>query len=388
LVSVPQWRPNQQQSEEESILALGLFILLSSPFVLLCFLFSIFWPQLISFLFLAYIIIGHIFLFKILSLVHQKIKLLIPKMSDVAQLCTALLIFLALPFIFPIGCIVYLVMLFLYLNCFNPFFTEILLLTITLYKIYPYFAHYFGIAPVTGLHSDMLHDFHDSRSQEAVIPQASRTTQPVFDSTIETANSSDHPNSSNQEAAIPVESEPTQPASNSTIGITNGASLTSGTSSGVERARRERGHLEVYDEWLEYLLGKAANLDDLYSYTPRDHHDSRSQEATIPLEPRTTQPSSDSTTEIINLSTKDLPIKPFSLCYCCGYRLESRTPYCPSCGAFIRCPICWDQIKLGENINICPYCESRFHQEHLADWLVIKKKCPVCGHVLFAGIYC
>ena len=43
------------------------------------------------------------------------------------------------------------------------------------------------------------------------------------------------------------------------------------------------------------------------------------------------------------------------------------------------CAICKLPIRKGQEISICPYCESIFHKEHLSDWLELADDCPVCN---------
>ena len=44
-----------------------------------------------------------------------------------------------------------------------------------------------------------------------------------------------------------------------------------------------------------------------------------------------------------------------------------------------KCLICKLSIKQFEIIAKCPKCLTYFHKEHLDEWLVKKKQCPVCG---------
>ncbi len=42
------------------------------------------------------------------------------------------------------------------------------------------------------------------------------------------------------------------------------------------------------------------------------------------------------------------------------------------------CMICKLYLKSNQNATQCPMCESMFHHKHIADWLRVKGKCPVC----------
>jgi len=48
----------------------------------------------------------------------------------------------------------------------------------------------------------------------------------------------------------------------------------------------------------------------------------------------------------------------------------------------LRCMVCGLEIKSGEAIVFCRYCNSPAHREHLLEWLHIKGICPYCRHPL------
>jgi len=48
----------------------------------------------------------------------------------------------------------------------------------------------------------------------------------------------------------------------------------------------------------------------------------------------------------------------------------------------LRCMVCGLEIKSGEDIVFCRYCNSPAHREHLLEWLHIKGICPYCRHPL------
>ncbi|MEX2701696.1 MAG: NosD domain-containing protein [Candidatus Baldrarchaeota archaeon] len=48
----------------------------------------------------------------------------------------------------------------------------------------------------------------------------------------------------------------------------------------------------------------------------------------------------------------------------------------------LRCMVCGLEIKSGEDIVFCRYCNSPAHREHLLEWLHIKRICPYCRHPL------
>ena len=48
----------------------------------------------------------------------------------------------------------------------------------------------------------------------------------------------------------------------------------------------------------------------------------------------------------------------------------------------LRCMDCGLEIKSGEDIVFCRYCNSPAHREHLLEWLHIKGICPYCRHFL------
>jgi len=48
----------------------------------------------------------------------------------------------------------------------------------------------------------------------------------------------------------------------------------------------------------------------------------------------------------------------------------------------LRCMVCGLEIKSGEDIVFCRYCNSPAHREHLLEWLHIKGICPYCRHFL------
>jgi len=48
----------------------------------------------------------------------------------------------------------------------------------------------------------------------------------------------------------------------------------------------------------------------------------------------------------------------------------------------LRCMVCGLEIRSGEDIVFCRYCNSPAHREHLLEWLHIKGICPYCRHPL------
>jgi len=48
----------------------------------------------------------------------------------------------------------------------------------------------------------------------------------------------------------------------------------------------------------------------------------------------------------------------------------------------LRCMVCGLEIRRGEDIVFCRYCNSPAHREHLLEWLHIKGICPYCRHPL------
>jgi hypothetical protein len=48
------------------------------------------------------------------------------------------------------------------------------------------------------------------------------------------------------------------------------------------------------------------------------------------------------------------------------------------------CMICKLPLKKNQQIVQCPMCQSLFHQEHIREWLRMKKQCPVCRQELKA----
>lgn len=51
------------------------------------------------------------------------------------------------------------------------------------------------------------------------------------------------------------------------------------------------------------------------------------------------------------------------------------------------CGICKLTFREDQSICTCPYCESLFHKNHLEEWLISDKDCPVCGRDLSGYIY-
>ncbi|MFW9925067.1 MAG: RING finger domain-containing protein [Candidatus Thorarchaeota archaeon] len=45
------------------------------------------------------------------------------------------------------------------------------------------------------------------------------------------------------------------------------------------------------------------------------------------------------------------------------------------------CAICKIKLDTLEEYYQCPYCQSRFHADHLREWLKIKNECPVCKRI-------
>ncbi len=46
------------------------------------------------------------------------------------------------------------------------------------------------------------------------------------------------------------------------------------------------------------------------------------------------------------------------------------------------CMICKLALRNNQEILICPFCQSFFHEEHLQDWLQLADDCPVCKNLL------
>jgi len=44
--------------------------------------------------------------------------------------------------------------------------------------------------------------------------------------------------------------------------------------------------------------------------------------------------------------------------------------------------ICKLALRNNQEILICPFCQSYFHEEHLQEWLQIADDCPVCKNSL------
>lgn len=42
------------------------------------------------------------------------------------------------------------------------------------------------------------------------------------------------------------------------------------------------------------------------------------------------------------------------------------------------CLVCFQPLKAGERISICPFCGYGAHENHMEDWLNIKQSCPLC----------
>ncbi|MHA1739678.1 MAG: hypothetical protein ACTSXA_02535 [Candidatus Heimdallarchaeota archaeon] len=47
------------------------------------------------------------------------------------------------------------------------------------------------------------------------------------------------------------------------------------------------------------------------------------------------------------------------------------------------CMVCKLLLNKKDDILQCPRCESLFHNEHLLEWIKVRKKCPVCSHILY-----
>ncbi len=41
------------------------------------------------------------------------------------------------------------------------------------------------------------------------------------------------------------------------------------------------------------------------------------------------------------------------------------------------CQICYSKVSYSELVN-CPWCDAKFHENHLADWLSVSPRCPNC----------
>ena len=42
------------------------------------------------------------------------------------------------------------------------------------------------------------------------------------------------------------------------------------------------------------------------------------------------------------------------------------------------CAICRQEVEEGENLILCPFCNSAYHRRHLEKWMMRKQACPVC----------
>lgn len=42
------------------------------------------------------------------------------------------------------------------------------------------------------------------------------------------------------------------------------------------------------------------------------------------------------------------------------------------------CLVCFQPLKAGERVSICPLCGYGGHENHMIEWLKIKQNCPLC----------
>ena len=67
------------------------------------------------------------------------------------------------------------------------------------------------------------------------------------------------------------------------------------------------------------------------------------------------------------------------ICPDCKENIPKKSKFCPECGSALNtCPICQKQILKHENLAKCPYCEAKFHLEHILNLLKTSNLCPNC----------
>jgi DNA-directed RNA polymerase subunit RPC12/RpoP len=94
----------------------------------------------------------------------------------------------------------------------------------------------------------------------------------------------------------------------------------------------------------------------------------------------------DSTTRVVRVvhasSRADRSSSPVGYsCLECGAPVQEESSLtCPECGTKrIRCPICQRFIAAGQNLLMCPYCETPGHANELRMWIEKKGTCPYCA---------
>ncbi|MHA2246065.1 MAG: leucine-rich repeat domain-containing protein [Candidatus Hodarchaeales archaeon] len=60
---------------------------------------------------------------------------------------------------------------------------------------------------------------------------------------------------------------------------------------------------------------------------------------------------------------------------------ELKCPYCDE--VLLDCQICRKRINYGDQIFQCPHCFCSFHEDHLREWLKLKRKCPNCHNKIY-----
>jgi len=70
-------------------------------------------------------------------------------------------------------------------------------------------------------------------------------------------------------------------------------------------------------------------------------------------------------------------------CYYCGFIIDRATTSCPSCQEKVLvCEVCKRPINFDDDVGACIYCDRRFHQSHLMEWVKNKGSCPACKNSL------
>lgn len=44
----------------------------------------------------------------------------------------------------------------------------------------------------------------------------------------------------------------------------------------------------------------------------------------------------------------------------------------------VKCSVCGKPIRIFDEVAPCPLCNSPGHEEHLVDWVKMRKSCPIC----------
>ncbi len=71
-------------------------------------------------------------------------------------------------------------------------------------------------------------------------------------------------------------------------------------------------------------------------------------------------------------------------CIECGATVQEESSLnCPECGMKrIRCPICQRFIAAGQELLMCPFCETPGHANELRIWIEKRGTCPYCARRL------